>query len=69
MKYKQINNNSINQIMLIVIILAICILIFTSLFYYLPGFLGAVTLYVLFRKINFKLTEEKNGINLSPVFY
>ena len=59
MKYKQINNNSINQIMLIVIILAICILIFTSLFYYLPGFLGAVTLYVLFRKINFKLTEEK----------
>jgi len=59
MKYKQINNNSINQIMLIVIILAICILIFTSLFYYLPGFLGAVTLYVLFRKVNLKLTEEK----------
>lgn len=45
--------------MLIVIILLICILIFTSLFYYLPGFLGAITLYVLFRKINFKLTEEK----------
>lgn len=45
--------------MLIIIILLICILIFTSLFYYLPGFLGAITLYVLFRKINFKLTEEK----------
>ncbi|MDM1293198.1 AI-2E family transporter [Sphingobacterium sp. N143] len=59
MKYKQINNNSINQIMLIVIILLICILIFTSLFYYLPGFLGAITLYVLFRKVNFRLTVEK----------
>ncbi|MGB3066807.1 AI-2E family transporter [Sphingobacterium thalpophilum] len=59
MKYKQINNNSINQIMLIIIILLICILIFTSLFYYLPGFLGAVTLYILFRKVNFKLTEER----------
>ncbi|RKO71000.1 AI-2E family transporter [Sphingobacterium puteale] len=59
MKYKQINNNSINQIMLIVIILLICILIFKSLFYYLPGFLGAITLYILFRKINFKLTEER----------
>ncbi|WP_108160074.1 AI-2E family transporter [Sphingobacterium faecium] len=59
MKYKQINNNSINQIMLITIILLICILIFTNLSYYLPGFLGAITLYILFRNIYHTLTEKK----------
>src|SRR5690606_33005465 len=59
MKYKQINNNSINQIMLILIILLICILIFKNLLYYLPGFLGAVTLYILFRKTYFNLTERR----------
>ena len=46
---KQINNNSINQIMLILIIILICVLIFKNLLYYLPGFLGAITLYILFR--------------------
>src|SRR5690606_16369827 len=59
MKQKQINNNSINQIMLILIILLICILIFKNLLYYLPGFLGAVTLYILFRKTYFNLTEQR----------
>ncbi|NGM60439.1 AI-2E family transporter [Sphingobacterium sp. SGG-5] len=59
MKHKQINNNSINQIMLILIILLICILIFKNLLYYLPGFLGAVTLYILFRKTYFNLTERR----------
>lgn len=59
MKYKQINNNSINQIMLILIILLICILIFKNLSYYLPGFLGAFTLYILFRNIYLNLTEKR----------
>ncbi len=59
MKQKQINNNSINQIMLILIIILICILIFQNLLYYLPGFLGAMTLYILFRKTYFLLTEKK----------
>ncbi|SFS86908.1 AI-2E family transporter [Sphingobacterium wenxiniae] len=57
MKYRQINNNSINQIMLIVIIILICILVFKNLLYYLPGFLGAITLYILFRRSYFHLTE------------
>lgn len=57
MKYKQINNNSINQVMLIIIIILICILVFKNLLYYLPGFLGATTLYILFRKSYFRLTE------------
>ena len=59
MQYKQINNNSINQIMLIIIIILICILIFTNLFYYFPGFLGAITLYILYRKWYIKLTVDK----------
>src|SRR5690606_25614253 len=59
MKQKQINNNSINQIMLILIIILICILIFKNLLYYLPGFLGAITLYILFRKTYFWITEYK----------
>src|SRR5690606_5881743 len=44
---------------LITIILLICILIFTNLSYYLPGFLGAITLYILFRNIYHTLTETK----------
>lgn len=59
MKLKQINNNSINQIMLIIIIILTCILIFENLLYYLPGFLGAVTLYILFRSIYFYLTVKR----------
>lgn len=70
MRSKQINNNSINQIMLILIILLICIIIFTNLFYYLPGFLGAMTLYILFRRYYFILTEKRrwNRILTSLLF-
>jgi len=59
MKANQINNNSINQIMLILIIGLICILIFTNLSYYLTGFLGAVTLYILYRNLFHMLTEDR----------
>ena len=59
MTNKQINNTPINQIMLILIMLLICVLIFKNLLYYLPGFLGAVTLYILFRNTYFKLTEKR----------
>lgn len=59
MRLKQINNNSINQIMLIIIIILICILIFDNLLYYLPGFLGAVTLYILYRSTYFYLTTKR----------
>ncbi|SMG43071.1 Predicted PurR-regulated permease PerM [Sphingobacterium psychroaquaticum] len=45
--------------MLIVIIILICFLVFKNLFYYLPGFLGAVTLYILFRKSYYTLTVKK----------
>lgn len=56
---RQISNHAINQVMLIAIIVLACLLIFKNLTYYLPGFLGAITLYIVFRNIYFKLTEEK----------
>ncbi|WP_437922335.1 AI-2E family transporter [Sphingobacterium sp. LRF_L2] len=59
MKYKQINNNSINQVMLIIIIILISILVFQNLLYYLPGFLGAITLYIVFRNWYFNITEVR----------
>lgn len=59
MRNKQINNTPINQIMLILIIILICILIFKNLIYYLPGFLGAITLYILFRTSYWRLTERR----------
>ncbi len=45
--------------MLIIIIILIGIVIFTNLYYYFPGFLGAITLYILFRHSYFKLTEQR----------
>lgn len=45
--------------MLIAIIVLACLLIFKNLSYYLPGFLGAVTLYIVFREPYFRLTEYK----------
>ena len=70
MTNKQINNTPINQIMLIVIIVLICILIFKNLIYYLPGFLGAVTLYILFRETYFRLTiQRKWNKSLTSVLF
>lgn len=45
--------------MLIAIIVLACLLIFRHLTYYLPGFLGAITLYIVFRNLYFRLTEQK----------
>src|SRR5690606_21171631 len=70
MKHKQINNNSINQIMLIIIIVLILVLVFSNLLYYLPGFLGAITLYILYRKSYFHLTEVRRwNKSLTSIFF
>lgn len=56
---RQISNHAINQVMLIAIIVLALLLIFKNLTYYFPGFLGAITLYIVFRKQYFWLTETK----------
>ena len=55
----QISNRIINQIVLIIAIVLSCLLIFHYLNYYLPGFLAAITLYIVYREWYFRLTEQK----------
>jgi predicted PurR-regulated permease PerM len=52
-------NNRIRQIILLIIILLIGFLIVKELYGFLPGFLGAVTFYIIGRNSYFKLTEVK----------
>jgi len=59
MQKRQISNQAINQIMLIAVIIVACLFIFRYLSYYLPGFLGAITLYIIFRGWYFRLTEGR----------
>lgn len=59
MKKFSINNHTINQLFLLSILILMCVLVFNNLSYYLSGFLGAVTLYILFRKSYIYLTQEK----------
>ncbi|MCD8538911.1 MAG: AI-2E family transporter [Leadbetterella sp.] len=70
MQKRQISNHAINQIMLITVIVVVCLFIFRYLSYYLPGFLGAITLYILFRGPYIRLTLGKkwNRILTSLLF-
>jgi predicted PurR-regulated permease PerM len=52
-------NNRIRQIILLIIILLIGFLIVKELYGFLPGFLGAVTFYIIGRNSYFKLTEGR----------
>ena len=59
MKIKKISDNIIRQISLILLIGFTGIIIIYNLSYFIPGFLGAVTLYILFRNLFFRLSEQK----------
>ncbi|MDQ6844357.1 MAG: AI-2E family transporter [Bacteroidota bacterium] len=52
-------NNHLRQIILLAIIILIGILMLNHFYNFLPGVLGAVTLYILSRKTYFKLVEER----------
>lgn len=58
-KDSQISNNAIKQIFLLVIILVLAGLICFHLALFVPSVLGAITIYVVCRKYNFYLQEEK----------
>ncbi|WP_262711820.1 AI-2E family transporter [Dyadobacter frigoris] len=53
-------NNKIRQIFFFIFIVALGILLFSQLYTFFPGFLGALTLYILSRNWYFKLTFNKN---------
>ena len=55
----QISNNKIRQIILLGMIFGFLFLIGFNLSDFLPSFLGAITLYVIFRDYYLKLTEER----------
>jgi predicted PurR-regulated permease PerM len=53
-----LDNDRLKQIGFLLIILFIGVLLFMKMFTFFPGFLGAVTLYVICRKWMFRLTEQ-----------
>ncbi|CEJ67742.1 hypothetical protein BN1195_00018 [Chryseobacterium oranimense G311] len=58
-KDKQISNIAIKQVALLAIILVLTGLICFNLSLFIPSVLGAITIYVVCRKYNFYLQEEK----------
>lgn len=56
----QISGVKIKQVFLILIITALVALIVTNLSMFIPSLLGALTLYVVCRSLNFHLQETKN---------
>ncbi len=63
-------NNRLRQVILLAIIIFLALLLLKELYVFLPGFLGAITLYILLRKTYFRLTIERrwNKILLAYLF-
>jgi predicted PurR-regulated permease PerM len=55
-----IDNERIKQVSFLLIILLLAYVLFKELYTFLPGFLGAVTMYILSRKYMFRLVEQRN---------
>ncbi|MEO7444059.1 MAG: AI-2E family transporter [Ferruginibacter sp.] len=53
-------NNHLRQVILLICIVALAIILISKLFFFLPGFLGAVTIYVLLKDTYYKLIEKKH---------
>ena len=52
-------NNRLRQVILLLVIVLLAVLLLQQLFIFLPGFLGAITLYILLRESYFYLTIKK----------
>lgn len=55
-----IDNERIKQVSFLLIILLLAYVLFKELYTFFPGFLGAVTMYILSRKFMFRLVEKRN---------
>jgi predicted PurR-regulated permease PerM len=53
-------NNRIRQVLLLVFVLALVLLLVLELYQFFPGFLGAITLYIISRDRYLKLVNEKH---------
>lgn len=54
-----LDNDRLKQIGFLLLILFLAVLLFMEMFTFFPGFLGAITLYVISRKWMFKLVEQR----------
>lgn len=52
-------NNQLRQVLLLLLIILLALLLLGRLYAFLPGFLGAITLYILLRTPYFNLTFQK----------
>ena len=52
-------NDKIRQVLLLTVIIALAFLLFKELYAFFPGFLGAITWYILCRNFYYFLTEKK----------
>lgn len=52
-------NNRLRQIVLLLVIILLAVLLLQQLYIFLPGFLGAITLYILFRETYYGLTIKR----------
>ena len=62
-------NNHLRQIILLALIILIGVLMLTHFYIFLPGVLGAVTLYILSRNTYGVLIEKRNGGRDGQPFY
>ena len=54
----QVFNNRFTQVLLLLIIVATAVLLTAELVVFIPGFLGAITLYILSRGLFFKMVDQ-----------
>ncbi|GGM93623.1 AI-2E family transporter [Dyadobacter beijingensis] len=52
-------NNRIRQVLFLLIVIVLALIVFRQLYIFFPGFLGALTLYILCRRFYFRLTEQR----------
>lgn len=52
-------NNHVRQVAFMLIVTALAVIVFRQLYLFFPGFLGALTLYILCRRPFFYLTEDR----------
>jgi len=55
-----IDNERVKQVSFLLIILLLTFVLFKELYTFFPGFLGAVTMYILSRKFMFRLVEKRH---------
>ncbi len=66
---KIIDQNILRQLLFITIIVLLALLLFFQLSIFLPALMGAITLYTLFRRMAFYLTEKRNWKKLASTLF